>query len=134
MFMSKIRKICVSKIWELVHKIKTVVDRLLSVSKKGKKFSFPKYINKFFFIIKTKSSLSTSVFISSAISQISETKFYVFCTQTCRNWNQLFIWNSKFLQVSHALKLVDPRKIYYWKAILEEKRLISMKKIWNTEK
>ena len=48
------------------------------------------------------------------------------------------------------VKVVDPRKLdlrqkkiillsrkailYYWKAILKEKRLISMKKIWNTEK
>ena len=57
----------------MVDKIKTDIDRLLLVSKKKKKINFTKY-NKFVFIIKTKSSLSTSVFISSAIFQILETK------------------------------------------------------------
>ena len=34
------------------------------------------------------SRLSMSVFIFSTISQILKTKFYVFWTQTCRNWMQ----------------------------------------------
>ena len=38
----------------MVDIIKTDVDRLLLVSKMKKKFNFTKYINKFFFIIKTK--------------------------------------------------------------------------------
>ena len=38
-----------------------------------------------FCIFETKSSLSTSVFIFSTISQILKTKFHVVWTQTCRN-------------------------------------------------
>ena len=43
---------------------------------------------KFFLNLKTKSSLSTSVFIFPNISKILETKFYVLWAQTCRNQNQ----------------------------------------------
>ena len=97
MFMSKVHKI-----WEIVEKLKTDVDRLLLVFKmknslisqniseilllvsKMKKSLISQNILEFFFsIIKTKSSLSSSVFIFSIISQILKTKFYVFWTQTC---------------------------------------------------
>ena len=71
----------------MLEKLKTDVDRLLLVSKLKKSLILVKYIGKFVFIIKTKSSLSTSVFIFSAIFQILE-KFDVFCRQT---------------QVTHAL-------------------------------
>ena len=40
-------------------------------------------------IIKTKSSLSTSVLIFFTISHILKTKFYVFWTLTHRNWSKL---------------------------------------------
>ena len=62
----------------MVDRIKTDVDRLLLVPKMKKMFNFTKYISKPFFSIKTKSNLSTSVFIFSTIFQILETKFYVF--------------------------------------------------------
>ena len=88
----------------MLEKIKTDEDRLLLVSKLKKSSILAKYIEKFFFIIKTKSSLSTSVFIFSAISQILKTTFYVFWTQTCRNWTKLFISTCYFSQVSHAVK------------------------------
>ena len=58
----------------MVDKIKMDVDRLLLVSKKKKKLNFTKYINKFVFIIKAKSSLSMFFFVFSDISQILETK------------------------------------------------------------
>ena len=45
-----------------------------------------------FSIIETKSSISTSIFILSTISQILKTKFYVCWTQTCRNRTKLFTW------------------------------------------
>ena len=71
MFVSKVHKIL-----EILEKIKTNVDRLLLVWKL-KKFNFSEYFGNFFFIIKTKSSLSTSVFIFSTISQILETTFNI---------------------------------------------------------
>ena len=66
MFVSKIFKI-VFKIWEILEKIKTEVDGLLLV------------------LLMKKSSLSTSVFIFSAIFQILKIKFYVVLIQTSRN-------------------------------------------------
>ena len=62
----------------MVEKIKKDVDRLLLVSKLKKSSILAKYVGKFAFMIKTNSSLSTSTFIFSAISQILETTFYVF--------------------------------------------------------
>ena len=47
-------------------------------SKLKKSSSLAKYIDTFSFIIKIK------------ISQILETKFYVFCTQICRKWTKFF--------------------------------------------
>ena len=38
------------------------------------------------------------------VSQILKTKFYVFWTQTCRNWAELFTRTCNFSQVSRALK------------------------------
>ena len=66
------------------------VDRLLLVSKFEKSSILGKYIGKFVFTVKTKSSLSTSFFIFSTISQFLGTKFYVFRPQKCRNWTKLF--------------------------------------------
>ena len=74
----------------MAEKIKTNVDRLLLVSKSEKSSILAKYIGKFFFTVKTKSSLFTSVFTFSTIPQILEAKFYVFWAQTYRNWTKLF--------------------------------------------
>ena len=94
----------VLKIWKIVEKIKTDVNRLLLISKMKKSSILEKYTEKFVFIIKTKNSPSTSVFIFSDISQILKTKFDIFWTLTCRNWTQLFTCTFYFSQVSHALK------------------------------
>ena len=75
MFVSK-----VDKILEMLEKIKTDVDRLLFVLKFKKSSIIAKYIGTLFFIIKTKIRLFMSDFIFSTISQISETKFYIFWT------------------------------------------------------
>ena len=61
------------------------VDDLLLVLIMKKKISVDFARIELFFIFQTKSCLSTSVFISSKISQISKTKFYVISTQTGRN-------------------------------------------------
>ena len=53
------------------------VDRLLLVSKLKKSSILAKYSENLFCIVKTKSSLFTSVFIFSTISQILNRKFYV---------------------------------------------------------
>ena len=62
----------------MVEKIKTDVDKLLLVLTMNK--IFPIYIAEIelFLNFETKTSLSTSVFIFTTISQFSETKFYVF--------------------------------------------------------
>ena len=74
-------------------KIKTDIDRLLLVPKLKKSSILAKYIEKFVFIVKTKSSLiSMSVSIFSTISQILKTKLYVFWTQTCKSWTKFFTW------------------------------------------
>ena len=75
MFVSKIHKI-----WELAENIKTDVDRLLLFL--TIKQNFPIYFAKIelFFNFETKSSLPTSVFIFSTISQIFKRKFYEFYT------------------------------------------------------
>ena len=57
--------------------MKTDVERLLFDFDSEKKFNFRKVNQKIFFIIKTKSSLSTSVFIFSTISQNLQTNFHV---------------------------------------------------------
>ena len=57
--------------------MKTNVDRLLLVSKLKKTSILAKYIGNLFFIVKTKSSISTSIITFSAISRIMKTKFYV---------------------------------------------------------
>ena len=62
----------------MVEKMKTDVDRLLLVSKLKKSLILAKYIGKYVFTVKTKSSPSTSIFILSAISQILETNLYLF--------------------------------------------------------
>ena len=61
------------------------VDKLLLVLTMNTIFAI--YIAKIelFFNFETKSSLSTSIFIFTTISQILERKFYLFSTQTCRN-------------------------------------------------
>ena len=69
--------------------------------KNEKEPNFTKYFGNFFFHYQNKNSLSMSVFISSAITQILKTKFYGFWTQTCRNWTKLFTWICYFSQVSH---------------------------------
>ena len=71
-----------------------------------------KNISEFFFIIKAKTSLSTSVFILSTISQCLKTKFYIFWTQTCRNWTKLFTWTNYISKVSHALKTTHATELY----------------------
>ena len=73
--------------------------------KNGKSSISAKYIGICFIIVKSKSSLSTSVFIFSTISLILQTKLNVFQTKTCRNWTQLFTWTCYFSQVSHALHI-----------------------------
>ena len=74
------------KIWKMVEKIKTEVDRLLLVSKLKNSSILGKYIGKFFSLSEKK--YSTCVFIFSHISQILETKFYVFWPLICRNCTQ----------------------------------------------
>ena len=88
----------VFKIYKIVKKIKTNVGRLLSISKMTKGSILAKCMEHFFFIIKTKSSLFTSVFIFSTISQI-------LCilhkhVETGSNCSQ---WTCYFSGVSHAL-------------------------------
>ena len=65
----------VFKIWKMVEKIQTDVDKQLLVWKMKKSFNFTKSINTFLFlfVIKIKSIISTSVFIFSTISQILKT-------------------------------------------------------------
>ena len=60
------------QIWKMVEKLKNDVLEL----KNG--LILANYIGKFIFIVKTKSSLPTFVFIFSTVSQILKTKFYVF--------------------------------------------------------
>ena len=60
------------------------------------------YRNIFFFIIKTESSLFTSVFIFSTISQILKTKFDVLRKQTCRKDQIVYKWTCYF---SHNIEL-----------------------------
>ena len=69
----------------MVENIETDVNNLLLVLTMNK--NLPIYFAKIelFFNFETKSSLSASVFIINAISQILKIKFYVFWTQTCRN-------------------------------------------------
>ena len=62
------------------------------------------FILVFYMFVKTKSSLSTFIFIFSTIFQILVTRLYLFWTQTCRNWTKLFIRIFYFSQVSHVLK------------------------------
>ena len=62
----------------MVVKIKTDVDRLLLVLTMNKIFPICIAKIKLFFNFETKSSLYTSVFIFTAISQILKRKFYVF--------------------------------------------------------
>ena len=57
-----------------MEKIKTDAGRLFLVSKMKKSLNLAKYTEHFFFIIKTKSSPSTSVFIFSNIYQIMNKK------------------------------------------------------------
>ena len=66
------------KIWEMVEKIKTDVDKLLLVLTMNT--IFPIYIAKIelFLNFVTKSSLFTSVFIFNTIYQILKWKFYVY--------------------------------------------------------
>ena len=71
----------VLKIWKMVEKMKT--DNTTLDNEKIFFIHFTKI--ELFFTFWTKSRLSTSVFISSDISQIFKTKFYVFWTQACRN-------------------------------------------------
>ena len=85
------------------------VGRIILVLKMKKSSILAKYIGNFFFIIKLESSLSTTVFIYSTISQISKTKFYVFWTQTCRNWTKLLTLSYYFSHVTHGLKVVVPK-------------------------
>ena len=64
---SEIRKFCF-QIWEMVKKIETDIDRQLLFWKLIKNSILAKFIGKIMIIIKTKNSLSTSVFIFSTIS------------------------------------------------------------------
>ena len=64
MFVFKVNKFFF-QIREIVDMIKTDVDRLILVSKLKKSSISAIYIRKLFFIVKTKSSLSTSVSIFS---------------------------------------------------------------------
>ena len=75
----------------MAEKIKKGVDRLLLVliMKTNLLIYFVKL--NFFFSFETKSSLSTFVFILSTNSQIMETKFYVFWTQTSRKLKSIFV-------------------------------------------
>ena len=61
----------------MVEKIIINVDRLLLVKKNEKSPVLAKSIEKFVFVIKSESGLSTFVFIFSTISQILEIIFYV---------------------------------------------------------
>ena len=88
----------------MVEKIKSDVDRLLVVSKLKKSSILAKHIG-IFFIVATKSSLSTSLFIFSTISQILKTKFYVFWKQTCRNWTKYEL--ATFLKYHMPLTLFE---------------------------
>ena len=57
----------------MVEKLKKDVNRLLLVSELIKSLILTKYIEKFVFIVKTKNSLSTSVYILVSIFQILKT-------------------------------------------------------------
>ena len=83
MFVSKMYKIFFQNLGNL-EKIKTDVDKplLVLITKNNVPVHFAKIA--LYFIFGTKSSLSTSVFIFSTISQILKTKFYVVWTQTCK--------------------------------------------------
>ena len=81
--MSEVYNIFFFNIWVMVEKIKTYVNRQLLISKLKKSLILVKYIENFFLIVKTKSNLSTFVFIFSTIFQISKTKFYVFWREKC---------------------------------------------------
>ena len=55
---------------------------------------------KLFFIFQTKSCLSASVFIFSAVSQLLYTKFYLFWTQKCRNVKSIQFSNFPYVTCS----------------------------------
>ena len=76
----------------MVVEIKTDVDKKLLILKMKKSSILAKSIGNFLFIIKTKSSPSTSVFIFSTICEIFNTKLNVFWTGICRNWTKLFAY------------------------------------------
>ena len=69
----------------------------------------------FFFIFQTNSSLSTSVFIFSAISQILETKCYEFWALTCRNLKSI-IYTEKTVSLNQRNISFDirPKKFFFW--------------------
>ena len=75
-----ITSIFFSRIRDIVEKMKTDVDRLLSVLIIRHKCPIHFAEIELFFIFETKSSLYTSVFIFSTISQILEKKFDVIRT------------------------------------------------------
>ena len=104
--------------------IRTDVGRLFLVFKLRKSSFLAKYIRKNFFIVETKCNLSTSVFIFSTIPQILRTKFYVFWTQTCRNWTKLFTWTWHFPQVSHSLKCLIKKKKNFSSSYLPSKETL----------
>ena len=80
----------VFKLWTIVEKIKTGIDKLLQVSKMKKSSLLGKYIGKFFLLSKPKVVYLRPFFIISTISKIFKTKCYLFWTQTCRNCTKLY--------------------------------------------
>ena len=77
----------------MLEKIKTDVDGILLFLIMEKKISVYFAKIELFIISEIKSSLSTSVFIFSTISQILKTKFHVVWTQTCRNLKSIKLAN-----------------------------------------
>ena len=63
--------------------------------RKWKKVQFKKNISENSFSLLKPNIVYLRLFLSSL--------FYVFWTQTCRNWTKLFTWTCYFSQVSHAL-------------------------------
>ena len=89
----------------MVVKIQTDVDRLLLDSKLKKSSILTLYIGKFVFIVKTKSSLSTSVPIFSTISQILKKKKFNFkCGQKKYQFED---WFGHVAHLEHGLKILN---------------------------
>ena len=98
----------------MIEKIETNVDRLLSVSKLNKNFGYIAEIE-LFFNFEIKSSLSTSIFILSIVSQILKRIFHVLKTQTCRNLKSFKFAN--LLSNTHVLNPLSFKWFLFYSSI-----------------